>query len=227
MIKFKATMIDGDPLFGFGISDANIAKLKDGKPIKVDLKELGEKGHVVILYGPTEMAIHRQMIAAGLINDETEVNIDPRLEEEEEREGKVSYVTVTDAKDLNIIGVNTRYYPSQDSPMDPPAVLCVLAAGGVGDYAAYVGYGSPEFVARSGNKITFEEASAQFPGQLERDHYRGVGGYEDSDVTAFFNKPECNRCGKHLDDEKLDEQGVCGPCIVDDLGLKSKYEETV
>lgn len=63
-----------------------------------------------------------------------------------------------------IIRVNTRYYPSEDNPMNPPGVVCVLIEGEIGDYAAYVGYGTQDWVAKWGNKISFAEANAQFPG---------------------------------------------------------------
>jgi hypothetical protein len=52
-------------------------------------------------------------------------------------------------------------------------VLVVLVAGEIGDYAAYAGNGSPEWVARFGDKIPFTEATAHFPGgQLQREKYR-------------------------------------------------------
>lgn len=49
----------------------------------------------------------------------------------------------------------------------------VLVAGYADDYAAYAGFGSPEWVARFGDKVSFEEASVHFPGgQLDRERYR-------------------------------------------------------
>lgn len=84
-----------------------------------------------------------------------------------------------------ILGVNKRYYPAQGSVIgkpglfgidqsdDPPPTLAVLVRGDIGDYACYVGHGEPEWVARHGNKISFEEACCHFPGgQLEREKYR-------------------------------------------------------
>jgi hypothetical protein len=92
-----------------------------------------------------------------------------------------------------ILGVNRRYYPAQasvvgkpkirvpeelglgevDQTDDPPPTLCVLVEGDIGDYAAYVGHGDPEWVARFGDKIRFEEACCHFPGgQLVREKYR-------------------------------------------------------
>ena len=54
MIKFKAQGSDG-PLLGFGLSEENIQKLKQGQPIAVDLAEMGcSRGRVLIFYGRTE-----------------------------------------------------------------------------------------------------------------------------------------------------------------------------
>lgn len=77
----------------------------------------------------------------------------------------------------NIIGVNRRTYPMQGTgdswSSNPPTILTVLVAGSIGDYAAYSGIGEPEWVARNGDKIRFEEACCHFPGdQLERERYR-------------------------------------------------------
>ena len=86
-----------------------------------------------------------------------------------------------------IIGVNTRHFPTQygclgtdpnsprveDWSRNPPPTLAVLVAGDIGDYACYVGHGTPEWVARSGDKISYEEACCHFPGgQLKRERYR-------------------------------------------------------
>jgi hypothetical protein len=71
-----------------------------------------------------------------------------------------------------ILGVNRRYIanPGNISSME---LLVVLVAGAIGDYAAYCGIGTPEWVRDHGNKISFEEACCHFPGgQLEREKYR-------------------------------------------------------
>ena len=69
-----------------------------------------------------------------------------------------------------ILGINKRLYPSQYHACE---VSVVLVAGGVGDYAAYVGEGDAQWVADHGDKISFEEACIHFPGgQLERERYR-------------------------------------------------------
>ena len=79
--------------------------------------------------------------------------------------------------DRTILGVNDRSYPCQGSPWGYVSgyvdVTVVLVAGQIGDYAAYVGIGSPDYVKQHGNKISFEEACIHFPmGQLERERYR-------------------------------------------------------
>ena len=83
-----------------------------------------------------------------------------------------------------ILGVNDRYYPAQNEGViegvierDYEYVIiptrAVLVEGDIGDYACYVGHGSPEWVAKMGNKISFEEAQIHFPGkQLKRELYR-------------------------------------------------------
>ena len=72
-----------------------------------------------------------------------------------------------------ILGVNERWYPSEDNPDDPPVSRTVLVEEDIGDYAAYTGHGSIQFVAAHGDKISFEEACAHFPGgQLKRELYR-------------------------------------------------------
>lgn len=87
---------------------------------------------------------------------------------------------------MKILGVNERYYPAQasvighqpfmpgvDQSENPPPTVAVLVAGDVGDYACYVGHGTPEWVRDHGNKISFEEACCYFPGgQLEKEKYR-------------------------------------------------------
>lgn len=78
-----------------------------------------------------------------------------------------------------ILGVNKRCYPTYNPSKpegwskDPPEISTVLVAGDIGDYAAYTGIGPPDWVARHGNKIAFEEACVHFPGgQLKRELYR-------------------------------------------------------
>jgi len=61
MIKAKTTDRDGYPVFIFGLSDGNLELLRQGRPIAVDLRELGARGSVVIMWGATEEAIQAEM----------------------------------------------------------------------------------------------------------------------------------------------------------------------
>jgi len=59
-----------------------------------------------------------------------------------------------------IMGVDEKFHPSEHLEEIPTVV--VLVQGEV-DYAAYIGHGSKEWVMRSGDKISFEEACIHFP----------------------------------------------------------------
>jgi hypothetical protein len=74
--------------------------------------------------------------------------------------------------DPKIINVNTRTYPNMNDMNEGVTVHAVLVAGDIGDYACYVGSGSPEWVARFGDKISFKEATCHFPVGLEEGRYR-------------------------------------------------------
>jgi hypothetical protein len=51
----------------FGLSARNIELLMDGKPILIDLRELGyPEGQVLIFYGTTEEAMKQQLEEAGI-----------------------------------------------------------------------------------------------------------------------------------------------------------------
>lgn len=70
-----------------------------------------------------------------------------------------------------ILGINDRVYPQEYPPETYVNVRVVLVGGAVGDYSAYIGSGSPEFIKRFGNKLSFEEASVHFL-SLEKERYR-------------------------------------------------------
>lgn len=91
-------------------------------------------------------------------------------ERRHDRLGPDGFDTVGDAMST-ILNVNIRSYPSELNPDHPPEITAVLVAGEIGDYACYVGHGSPEWVARFGDKMSFEQAVAQFS-PLERHRYR-------------------------------------------------------
>lgn len=57
MIKARGEHNDGTPLYLLGISEGNVERLKDRRPILVNLAQLGGSGHVCIMYGPTEEAL--------------------------------------------------------------------------------------------------------------------------------------------------------------------------
>lgn len=73
--------------------------------------------------------------------------------------------------DGKILSTNKRSYPA-DNVLGYVNVTVVLVAGAVGDYAAYAGGGSPEWVARLGAKLLFEEAKVHFPVGLKEEKYR-------------------------------------------------------
>lgn len=62
MVKFTAQGPNG-PLIGFGLSRRNIELLKQGKPLIVDLAEMGlPPGKIMIFYGNTEAAMAKEML---------------------------------------------------------------------------------------------------------------------------------------------------------------------
>ena len=73
MIKFKGTR-DGKPLYGFGLSEGNLQKLRQDMPIVVELEQLGLTGSLVIFYGKTESEIYKMMKDGGLIGPDTKMH---------------------------------------------------------------------------------------------------------------------------------------------------------
>lgn len=61
MIKAAGTGADGKRVVIFGLSEGNVARLREGKPMVVDLVPLGLEGTVLILYGETEEDIAREL----------------------------------------------------------------------------------------------------------------------------------------------------------------------
>lgn len=62
MIKFTGDR-DGKTLVGLGISEGNVAKLKEGKPILVHLDEMipGSNIDILIFYGETEQSMYQEL----------------------------------------------------------------------------------------------------------------------------------------------------------------------
>ena len=75
-----------------------------------------------------------------------------------------------------IIGCDDKFYPVQPGlEKDEWGAIptrWVLVAGEVEDYACYVGHGTKEWVARLGDKVSFQTANIHFCGQLEESRYR-------------------------------------------------------
>lgn len=63
MIKFTAGKDDGTTVVGLGISEGNVAKLKEGKPIRVFLSEMipDSKMEILIFYGTTEQDMYEEL----------------------------------------------------------------------------------------------------------------------------------------------------------------------
>lgn len=55
MLKAKATLADGRPLYVLGLSELNLQRLREGKPIFFDMCEIGGTGQMVIFWGETEV----------------------------------------------------------------------------------------------------------------------------------------------------------------------------
>lgn len=73
MIKFTASLSISKTLFGFGLSEYNIEKLKKGMPIYVDGSTTGHPDvAVMILYGETEEQIAE--IMSPMVGDHTIVH---------------------------------------------------------------------------------------------------------------------------------------------------------
>lgn len=95
-------------------------------------------------------------------------------DEPEKVPGRVLYV-MDEASDVEsvsgvILGRNERSLPNEFG--EPINYKVVLVSGSIKDYAAYVGRGSLEWIARHGDKLSFEEANLHFCGALSRERYR-------------------------------------------------------
>lgn len=81
MLKFLADR-GKEKLIGFGLSEGNLHKLREGKPIAIDLLEMNLpwNAKILIFYGKTEKDMEKELRAHGLISNKTEIHIDPKLE---------------------------------------------------------------------------------------------------------------------------------------------------
>lgn len=79
-----------------GLSDENIARLKNGQPIRASLESFGINlpGALGIMYGTTEREIEQQFRDNGMISLETEMRFDPRVDDLNAIKGKHSKILV-------------------------------------------------------------------------------------------------------------------------------------
>lgn len=74
MIKFKGDGKTG-PIVGLGISEGNVERLKAGKPISINLKDLGLPDTTILIwYGVDEADCKRQI--EGLIGPDTKTHVE-------------------------------------------------------------------------------------------------------------------------------------------------------
>lgn len=84
MIKYLAGDKDGknNVLLGFALSEENVRLLWEGRPIVIDLDEVGVKirydgqtydGSIIIHYGETEEAMAKELSEIGLIDPSAKV----------------------------------------------------------------------------------------------------------------------------------------------------------
>lgn len=71
MIKFKASKDDKE-LIGFGLSEENVRKLKDGMPIHIDDSDLSDQ-EILIFYGKTEKDMMDSIYRMGIIGSDTKI----------------------------------------------------------------------------------------------------------------------------------------------------------
>lgn len=68
MIKFTA-----GKLVGLCLTEMNIQKLKEGKSIFIEGKDMGVNKDIFLVYGHSEETIMKQLDQAGFITDETTI----------------------------------------------------------------------------------------------------------------------------------------------------------
>lgn len=85
MIKFRSTTKDARPFYGLGLSHENVKRLMAGKPIVVNLADLGGYGDVVVFVGETEESMAEEVLKHFVVGDtkmEDEANDDRTNDEE-------------------------------------------------------------------------------------------------------------------------------------------------
>ena len=72
MIKARITTGDGKAVYLLGLSDKNLEKLREGRPISLHLEDMGGNGQLVLMWGRTEADIAREL--SDMIGPETVVS---------------------------------------------------------------------------------------------------------------------------------------------------------
>jgi len=74
MIKFKAGRGSGNrEMLGLGLSEANLGKLREGKPIHIMAEDVGIDVDLLIFWGQTEESMTADLKKLGLITEETKI----------------------------------------------------------------------------------------------------------------------------------------------------------
>jgi predicted kinase len=81
MIKATVTNLN-NPIFIMGLTEGNVQRLKAGQPILAPIASFGvdTPGQIAIMYGHSEQSIYDDMVSHGLINDQTIVHRDSKLD---------------------------------------------------------------------------------------------------------------------------------------------------
>lgn len=83
MIIARSRTGAGNELLIFGLSRANVDRMMAGRPVHIKKSTHGdgipEGWEIVIFFGETEQDMQKQFAKAGMIDQNTKVNIDPRL----------------------------------------------------------------------------------------------------------------------------------------------------
>lgn len=73
-----------NPLIIMGLSEENVRRLKQNKPIHASIRSFGVNlpGEILVMYGPTEQAIAAELERNGIVGQETVAAVDPKLEKQ-------------------------------------------------------------------------------------------------------------------------------------------------
>jgi len=67
MLKFSNINGPEGPFYAFGLSQGNLNRLRQGKPILINLADIKGKGHVLIFYGETEQDMLKELKDSGIV----------------------------------------------------------------------------------------------------------------------------------------------------------------